>query len=307
MTDSFGKDIMHDVLLWLQRWWRPLVFLFWLIALLNLFLYSRYTAFLRPEFGIIIIMAVLVLIGFLAAELINRTGEALTPPRLLSALILILPLLFLLRAGDTSLDAYAFQKRSLGSPALPRTEQMPQSAQSAQERQSETVPQKAVSIPSPGEQKASTENQLKSDKQASAVTKSTAARRAKSKLIRSRKQGKKDESAQEVSILDLYSNPALYRDKEVEFIGRVHHNDDMKKNFGMDTIVVFRFLVTCCAADAMPLAIVVKSPTGATFNEDTWCKARGIFTIENKDSIKIPFLQKASIADAEKPKQPYMF
>jgi uncharacterized repeat protein (TIGR03943 family) len=49
---------------------------------------------------------------------------------------------------------------------------------------------------------------------------------------------------------------------------------------GGNTFMLFRFAIVCCAADALPLAVTVKSTAADILNNDAWVRVEGIFAIE---------------------------
>ena len=50
-----------------------------------------------------------------------------------------------------------------------------------------------------------------------------------------------------------------------------------------DEIVVYRMVITCCAADALPLGIVVKLPTGIRFRDGVWVGVAGTIQLRPFD------------------------
>lgn len=95
------------------RYWPPLVFLVWLLALAWMLRGSAYTNFLRPEFGVLLALGGGTLIGFL----VTRRGKAHAPPfgspEVLRMMILVLPLVHLWNAQGATLGGFAFQNRSM--------------------------------------------------------------------------------------------------------------------------------------------------------------------------------------------------
>ena len=110
----------------LSRFGRPLLLAAWFYALGGLMPDQAYTAFLRPEFGILLGMALLVLIGFLFAEMRQSgSGQAFGMDGAIRTLILLAPLACLSMAREASLDSRAFQHRWIdmaGTNSVPRAE-----------------------------------------------------------------------------------------------------------------------------------------------------------------------------------------
>jgi hypothetical protein len=211
----------------LERWWRPLLFAAWIWALTGLLQNGRYTAFLRPQFGYVLVLGTFVLFGFLLTGMPEARRGRFGIPHALRALILLLPLAHLWNARGASLDVYALQNRSLGLPIVdapgggpdtesPRTSPPPKQDELAGLTGGQSGEGPATESPRPASPPKS------------------------------------------VTIGDLYYAPRAYEGKRVRLIGMLHKNDPkVKESFGESLLIVFRFVVTCCAADASPMAVLV--------------------------------------------------
>ena len=106
---------MNGIRFYLGRYGRPLLYLAWFAALTGLLPGGAYEAFLRPEFGVLLGAAVVVLLGFLAVDM----GRPPTPPEsifgeTIRVLILALPLAYLSIGRGVALDSGAFANRWTG-------------------------------------------------------------------------------------------------------------------------------------------------------------------------------------------------
>jgi len=79
-----------------------------------------------------------------------------------------------------------------------------------------------------------------------------------------------------ISLLNLLADAEKFDGKRVITEGMVYRS---VKN-GENTFTLFRFAVVCCAADALPLAVMVKSTPAKILNNDAWVRVEGIFSIE---------------------------
>lgn len=59
----------------------------------------------------------------------------------------------------------------------------------------------------------------------------------------------------ETTILQIFMDRSQYIEKEVEIIGIAHRFPE----FGNDKVYIYRLLVSCCAADAQPVGLVVQA------------------------------------------------
>jgi uncharacterized repeat protein (TIGR03943 family) len=112
---------------------------------------------------------------------------------------------------------------------------------------------------------------------------------------------------QQVTILDLLNNPGLYEGKRVKLSGMVYHDRDVDKFFGNGSIVVFRFVINCCVADAVPAVSIAQLNSGNPPKNNTWVEAEGTFLMEENNGQPVPVLKNSSIKQAQKPAQPYLF
>jgi uncharacterized repeat protein (TIGR03943 family) len=76
-----------------------------------------------------------------------------------------------------------------------------------------------------------------------------------------------------------------------------------------DVVYVARFLVTCCAVDAQPLAVPVRLPGWHDqFAVDDWVEVTGGFTANpDADAAEPIVLVPATIVEIEQPAQPYVY
>lgn len=71
-------------------------------------------------------------------------------------------------------------------------------------------------------------------------------------------------------------------------------------------IAAYRFVVVCCAADAMPIEVVVHSPKTAGFKNDEWIRIGGTLRIEVKDGSQVPVIEADQVDPIAAPDEPYL-
>ena len=71
-------------------------------------------------------------------------------------------------------------------------------------------------------------------------------------------------------------------------------------------MVIFRFVVVCCAADAMPVQVVVTSPMASRFKDDQWVHVEGTLQLQSKDGQTIPTIRADQIVQIPAPEEPYL-
>jgi uncharacterized repeat protein (TIGR03943 family) len=86
--------------------------------------------------------------------------------------------------------------------------------------------------------------------------------------------------------------------------GFVIHPPEWSENY----LMVARFVLTCCAADAYPVGIPVEL-TGdrAEYPPDSWITVRGEMATETLDAQRRLVIQSAAVQAVPEPENPYEF
>lgn len=245
-----------------REWLPTLVFGLWTIALILLLISQRYTAFLRPSFGVLLAVAHFIALGFMLASLVNeRTAERGVSP-VLRSVVLVVPLLYLVIAPDAEMGGRAFRSRFVGPPPL---------SVNRDHRFGEFYEEEANRSITP----------LMGDIQSA-----------------------------ELTILDILRDPERYRGRPVAFTGMILRDEKLKEYFAGRDTAAYRFLMTCCAADAMPVAIALDmaaSPDKVDFGEDQWVRVEGVFQVLPGGKTPVPVVETATITPVDAPAIPFMF
>jgi uncharacterized repeat protein (TIGR03943 family) len=120
-------------------------------------------------------------------------------------------------------------------------------------------------------------------------------------------EGSQQEALLELTILDIFRNPDLFKGQRVIVTGMIVHDEQFKQYFGGRDVAVYRFMINCCAADALPLAIALDLDEAADFSNDQWVQVDGIFDLQQIDGKSVPLLSKPRIKPIEAPAVPYLF
>jgi uncharacterized repeat protein (TIGR03943 family) len=99
------------------------------------------------------------------------------------------------------------------------------------------------------------------------------------------------------------SNPAAFEGQEAKVIGFVYRDD----RFAADTFMVSRFVLSCCAADAAPLGLMVRWPESSTLAADQWVEVTGHFEPGEFDGEPMPILMAEKLTPTTVPEQPYLY
>ena len=242
---------MNNLSFYLGRYSRPLLYLAWFFSLTGLLPNVAYEAFLRPEFGILLVVAVGVLLGFLGVEM----GR---PPTLskgsfsdtIRILILAMPLAYLSIGRTVALDSNAFSKRWTGLSAH-------------------------SSIDSTDETNQASENA--------------------------------EPEIQEVDLIGLCWNSEAYEGKNIVVEGMLRHEPEVEQRYGGNGWLLYRFVISCCAADAQPAAVLLTGEMSTNWTKDAWVRAIGNFTLRPDAPQPIPILELGTLDPIPKPRDPYLY
>lgn len=107
-----------------------------------------------------------------------------------------------------------------------------------------------------------------------------------------------------VRTLNVYPEPDAYTGKKADVTGFVIQPPGWPENY----VLISRFVLTCCAADAYPVGLPVRLPPGqARPKADTWLAVQGQMvtdTLDNKRQLVIDASQLKAIPE---PKNPYEY
>jgi putative membrane protein len=243
---------MNAVDRFFQRWLNPMLFAIWASALIYLLASQRYTAFLRPGFGLLLVPAHFIAMGFMIAALPGERSARLDVCAVLRAVVLLVPIIYLMSMPEAMLGSRAFTNRFVGPSGM-------------------------------------------------------AAGRADEPAKRTPPAPDRRRTDRELTILDLMLNPEPYDGRRVVFTGRMLHDEQLKKYLGGRDTAVYRFLINCCAADALPLAVAVDSDQANEVATDQWVRVEGVFHLRRIDGDAIPVVEDAAVLPVDAPKAPYLY
>jgi hypothetical protein len=115
------------------------------------------------------------------------------------------------------------------------------------------------------------------------------------------------EAHQERTILEIFLNPSLYKGQRVIVTGMILRDEQLKPYFGGRDLAVYRFLINCCAADALPLAIALDPDQADEFVNEQWVQVNGIFDLQQINGKPVPMVSKPRIKLVEAPAFPYLY
>ncbi len=111
----------------------------------------------------------------------------------------------------------------------------------------------------------------------------------------------------EVRLDELMRSPETFKQRQISVVGKVQHSSKVAECLGANSLVVFRFKITCCTADAQPLALAVQLDAVQSFPVDTWIQAEGVFGISATKYGALPALQHARVEKIKPPENAYLY
>ena len=300
---------------------RATVILAWIITLLALLVGGGYTAFIRPDFWPLMAGALFVLVLFLLAML-GKPGHshATNPLSVVAAgMVVMLPVIYLPLARGQSLGNYAFEKRFVhdsnmsDSSAAPVASPEAGSSSSLAARNSASKPDAPVAIqgepvppPTPSDPSAPANDPAS----AAALAMQTAGAQASlppaTQPAASRVWDQRAVAAatvEEVTISDLVLSPETYLKKHVVIEGMFKNDSRLPKNY----YAAYRFIIICCAADAQPSVIFLKTQKPYDFVDGSWVRIQGKLVKEKLAGEEMTLLDVESIEPTPQPERPYMY
>ncbi|MBC6972519.1 TIGR03943 family protein [Bacillus sp. Xin] len=94
-----------------------------------------------------------------------------------------------------------------------------------------------------------------------------------------------------------------FKGKEITFTGFVYHDKEVKG----DQIVVARYGITCCVADASVWGMIVSGEEVKSLPEETWVKVTGTLDETTYKGTLFPLVKLNKAEKVEQPKDPYVY
>jgi uncharacterized repeat protein (TIGR03943 family) len=105
-----------------------------------------------------------------------------------------------------------------------------------------------------------------------------------------------------VRTLNVYPEPDAYTGQKVKVQGFAIHPSELPQDY----ILLSRFVITCCAADAYPVGLPVKlSQNRQAYPPDAWLEVEGTMITENLQNKRQLTIQASSLQPIQQPKNPY--
>jgi len=102
---------------------------------------------------------------------------------------------------------------------------------------------------------------------------------------------------------EISKDVASYKGREITLKGFVYKEE----GFQSDQLVISRFLITHCVADASIIGFLTQFDEAATLDKDTWVEATGVLDVTTYNGTEMPFIKITDWKTIEQPSEPYLF
>jgi putative membrane protein len=94
-----------------------------------------------------------------------------------------------------------------------------------------------------------------------------------------------------------------FKGRKIELKGFVYKEDEFEQN----QLVISRFLITHCVADASIIGFLSELPEAASLKEDTWIEANGVLDVTTYNGTELPIIKITDWKKTSEPKEPYLY
>jgi uncharacterized repeat protein (TIGR03943 family) len=108
-----------------------------------------------------------------------------------------------------------------------------------------------------------------------------------------------------IRLVNVYPEPDAYAEEPVKVSGFVIHPEGWPANY----VMLSRFVLTCCAADAYPVGLPVKLASGSRddYPVDSWLEVSGTMSADTLTGRRQLTIAPTQLARIKEPKNPYEY
>jgi putative membrane protein len=248
------------------------------LMFINLLVTKKIQLFINPRLAPLVALSAFILITLGLVQVWNKRVEVSSPLRLSTYFILLLPVLFFVLFPAKPLDAYMASKKGMIITSHSNKSQ---------------VAKAPASSNSPTNQATSSNTSSAFDD----VFEKKADELKKLNVITFNE----DNFMDRINLLNLY--PEHLNGKKVRFYGFVYRD----KDYPADYMMISRFTVVCCTADANIDGILVQTPKAHQLAENTWLSVDGVLESQKIQDEDVLVIRPTSLKRITPPKSPYVY
>lgn len=112
-----------------------------------------------------------------------------------------------------------------------------------------------------------------------------------------------DDEVYYLNFEEISKDVASYKGREIQLKGFVYKEEGFQQN----QLVISRFLITHCVADASIIGFLTEFDEAATLQKDTWVEATGVIDVTTYNGTEMPYIKITNWKAIEQPAEPYLF
>lgn len=102
---------------------------------------------------------------------------------------------------------------------------------------------------------------------------------------------------------EIHMDIEKFKGREIELKGFVYREDGLEPN----QLVLSRFLITHCVADASIIGFISELSEASTLKENTWIQVKGVLDTTTYNGAVLPSIKIKSWKKINEPKEPYLY
>ncbi|HSL38866.1 MAG TPA: hypothetical protein VK857_00735 [Desulforhopalus sp.] len=113
----------------------------------------------------------------------------------------------------------------------------------------------------------------------------------------------RDDGGEDISLARLVFDRQRYLGQEVTVVCQSFVDEGLPEGIAM----CYRYLISCCAADAQPLFVFIQQPTAEPIANDRWIRVVGTLSLVGNEQVELPLITPGEVSYVEEPPFPYIY
>ncbi len=127
--------------------------------------------------------------------------------------------------------------------------------------------------------------------------------RAESTAIKGGPRKTNTDSVYRADLMALLYAPESFHGQRVKTTGMLYQGEEIPEDYAY----CFRYVMVCCAADAMPVGVFIDKPDSLVVEKDAWYEVEGKIRTDSLDGIFVVKMDDAVMRPVQKPEQTWLY
>lgn len=110
-----------------------------------------------------------------------------------------------------------------------------------------------------------------------------------------------DSYSSELFFSKILREPEKYENQDVEIVCQSFVNEELPENIAM----CYRYMITCCAADALPVFIFLSHQSDSVLENNKWVRVKGPLSIIRNNNMEFPSVEVNTFEYVKEPAFPW--